>query len=844
MNHFWQGQWFSEAELTARLEGLPTLIAETLTKPWSLTVVLDTCERFSRRLQNDDVLRAKLEKPLREAGELLPGESMEGVCLELAAFLARENLRTKVRRELGDEAPFEVRRLRYDEHVFEHWAPLGFLVHVTPANVFSVAALSAIEGLLTGNINFVKTSGSASLFTHFFFEEFLRDDESGRLKDFILISRLSSKQSQTIAQVLDQADGLAAWGGEEAIAALKKDLPPTARLIAWGHRLSFAYVAKNFFTRSETLRALAHDVCALDQQACSSPQAIYLETDDVRELQSFAVALAQALREVSETIPRKSPGDGEAAELSMVVAKHKISEAFGLGTSVVDPANRWRVLVDHRKALTASPLFRTIWVKPLPATEIISTLRPLRGYLQSVGLAAEVGEFPALTKALRAAGVLRVRPLGRMIESYPGEPHDGEYALARYARRISTETDARFAGISTFAQIEDGTVNRAPVSADSAAPVARPITSKAQFQAAVVDASASELFFKSGGSTGEPKISVFTYADYKTQMRCAAEGLYAAGLDPVGDRCMNLFFGGGLYGGFLSFFSVLEALHAKQFPMAAHHELDVVIDTIIKFKVNVLLGMPSYLLQLFTKGGQRLAQAGVVKKVFYGGEHFTSSQKKYLKQEFGVEVIRSASYGSVDAGPLGYQCAHCEGSVHHLNHELQSLEIMKLDRDLPVEENEIGRLLFTSKVRQGQNLTRYEIGDLGRWVLQDCACGRRGARFELLGRHGDVFRVGGSYLNARKWEKILSEDLAYRGEFQIVLTKESLQDHVELRFQETPSLPGLFVVEALLSGDPDLRELVRIDKVLTVIATNTAPNAFERTAGSGKLIRVLDRRTL
>ena len=62
---------------------------------------------------------------------------------------------------------------------------------------------------------------------------------------------------------------------------------------------------------------------------------------------------------------------------------------------------------------------------------------------------------------------------------------------------------------------------------------------------------------------------IFTYDDYREQMRAGAEGLYAAGLDPLSDRCMNLFFSGGLYGGFLSIFSVLEELRAVQFPMAA-----------------------------------------------------------------------------------------------------------------------------------------------------------------------------------------------------------------------------------------------------------------------------------
>jgi phenylacetate-coenzyme A ligase PaaK-like adenylate-forming protein len=832
MNHFWQGKWYSDEELSAQIERLPILIAETLVKPWSLEAVLRTSSAFAERLRSDKALQTRLEKILRDAGEMLPEDSFNDLAKEIADFLSVENLKTKVIRELGDESPFEMRRIRHDRSVFESWAPLGFLVHVAPNNVFSVAALSAIEGLLTGNINLVKTSADSSLFTQVFFEEFFQSDETNELQNFVMVSRLSSRKQDLIQAILQQADGLAAWGGEEAISSLRKQLPSTARMIAWGHRLSFAYIAKNQQSEKSVVEQLAFDICALDQQACSSPQCVYLETEQTSDLADFAVRLSEALQKVSPQVPRREPSDAEAAEITVVVEKQKILRSLEQGDLIAGSSGEWRILIDHRPALMASPLYRTIWLKPLPADKIIQTLRPLRGYLQSVGLASDVAQFPSLTRAFQAAGALRIRPLGKMIDSYSGEPHDGEYALSRYCRRISVEGDQRLNGISTFSQIMPQ-----PQRLFQSA-----VMDKQQFQSMEVAEESSHLFFKSGGSTGTPKISVFTYSDYHRQMRCAAEGLYAAGLDPLNDRCMNLFFGGGLYGGFISFFSVLEAMEAKQFPMSAHFDWPLVIDMILKYKVNVLLGMPSYLLQLFAQGGKRLAKAGVVKKVFYGGEHFTQAQKVYLRREFGVEVIRSASYGSVDAGPLGYQCEHCEGSVHHLHGELQQLEIVKLETDEPVCENEIGRLLFTSKVRSGQTLQRYEIGDIGRWVSGDCHCGRQSRRFELLGRHGDVFRAGGSYLNFRKWEKILSEDLAYTGEFQVVLKKNGFFDEAEIRFQETPSLPGLYVMETLLAGDPDLKELVHGEKSLVLSATATKQSEFERTGGSGKLIRVIDRR--
>src|ERR1019366_8470697 len=136
----------------------------------------------------------------------------------------------------------------------------------------------------------------------------------------------------------------------------------------------------------------------------------------------------------------------------------------------------------------------------------------------------------------------------------------------------------------------------------------------------------------------------------------------------------------------------------------AQTDLAMVADAIVKNKVNVLLGMPSYLVQLFEQQKDVLLRGAKIKKIFYGGEHFNEAQRRYLGETFGIEIIRSIGYGSVDAGPLGYQCRCCDGGIHHLHQRLQSLEILDLDRDEPAKGEAVGRLVFSSRVRQGQTL--------------------------------------------------------------------------------------------------------------------------------------------
>jgi phenylacetate-coenzyme A ligase PaaK-like adenylate-forming protein len=301
-----------------------------------------------------------------------------------------------------------------------------------------------------------------------------------------------------------------------------------------------------------------------------------------------------------------------------------------------------------------------------------------------------------------------------------------------------------------------------------------------------------------------------------------------------------------LYGGFTSFFTILEKMEAVQFPMGASTDFNLVADTIVKNKVTAILGMPSYLMQLFSNNSDTLKKYSGIKKIFFGGEHFSEAQQNYLKKNFGVEIIRSASYGSVDAGPLGYQCEHCKGGIHHLNERLHDLEVVGLFEDTPVAKGEVGRFLFTSKVRHGQKISRYEIGDVGRILDENCACGRSGTRFELLGRHGDVFRIGTIFLSYQKFHKILLDKFNFSGSFQLHLYSgtENKKEKIILLLENTRevNLSPSQMRSLLIENYPDLTEVVVKDHVLDFEVEFKMLMELEHNPKTGKLRSVIDHR--
>lgn len=839
--HFWFGECLEKKEFLERLNASLENADVWAKAPLNNQLLFDVVHKIQHELKKKAAFYQLLENDLKSRGDITSDEieySMQG----LIEFLSVDQLRVKLKRELGSEHPFELKRHEYRENQFEAWFPMGTIVHITPNNSPLLSVLAVIEGLLSGNCNVLKLAHRDSQFAILFFEELCRIDTTSSLKNYLCIAKISSKEKNELKLLLSVADVVSAWGGEESVQSVREMSPKGARIVEWGHKISFSYITEKKKNDKNVFIKMAEEICLNEQMACSSPQCVFIEDADFDELKTVGKKLAEALDVVSARTKRVMPGPQETAELTVTKELVRLNSLKKETMLIESEKKDWRIYIENTPALNSSPLFRTIWLKPMPRKNIISQLRPLKMYLQTAGIAAAADEVEALTRDFFTAGVQRVRAIGEMTDSYIGEPHDGVYALERYCQRINFLDSRSSEMMKDKAAFEEQKTIAIKKSS--------PIMDKADFQAQVVEDKYSDLFFQSGGSSGEPKLSVFTYADYHRQMELAAEGLFAAQLNPATDRCMNLFYAGSLYGGFTSFFTILEKLNAVQFPMGASTDFSMVGKTIVKNKVDTLLGMPSYFIQLFKENHELFKSYQGIKKIFYGGEHFSEAQRDYLKREFKVEIIRSASYGSVDAGPLGFQCAYAVGGIHHLHEKLHDMEVVELENDRPVIKGDIGRLLFSSKVRHGQKIERYAIGDVGRELDGLCGCGRRGTRFELLGRHGDVFRIGTVFLSYQKFQKILIDKLEYEGSIQVHLhagsgnKKEKVVLKIEKLFKspdknaQTPE--GLS--KLLLENYTDLKMVVVEDMVLDFEVEIVSREDLVFSPTTGKLRSVIDHR--
>lgn len=415
-----------KAELARTLAG-PALEAET---------VVRACDTLSREIASgkyDRLLQMALgrgEEPAalsaRESAAYISdasaaGDSLSPQLQHAARLLSRPWLEERLRWELP---PLPEGVERY---------PLGVLLHIGAGNMEGLPAYSVVEGLLAGNINLLKLPEGDDGISSFLLRRLVAIEP--RLRPYVYVFRISSSDRVPMKRLASLADGIAVWGGDEAIRAVRMLAGPGVKLIEWGHKVSFAYVTPRGID-GQQLRLLARHMLDTGQVLCSSCQGIYLDTADQGQLEQFSKYFLEILE--SEAWGRPAADQGARARNTLRVQCSRL-EAAAYGRKQVFSGALASVTLEQDPSPQVSLMFGNCWVKPLLRTDILPVLRDSSGYLQTVALICGEEEREQLTRLLWRAGAVRVCRAGNM--SAPPEngfqPHDGEYPLARYSKLVT-----------------------------------------------------------------------------------------------------------------------------------------------------------------------------------------------------------------------------------------------------------------------------------------------------------------------------------------------------------------------------------------------------------------------
>ncbi len=327
------------------------------------------------------------------------------------------------------------------------------LVHNWAGNVPALALWSLVCGLLVKAGNIGKLPSAEPLFAGWFAR--LLAEVHPPIAECFAVVWWRGAGEEGASALYAQADTVLAYGGNEALDAIRLRLPVTTRFLPHGHKLGFGVISA---TALDTLKApsiarlAAWDVMRYDQQGCYSPHVFYVQRGGAVSPRAFSGYLAGELANLHWRFPLRPL----AVEDSAAVAKWQQGvewKALSAGTTesadplIGAPSAAWSVAYsDTLQPLSPTAMQRTIQVVGVDALDdVVPVVAPHSRFLQTAGIAAAPAELFRLAGLLGAVGVTRISAIGAMSAPEAGWHHDGRFNLLDLVRMTEIEQSAELA---------------------------------------------------------------------------------------------------------------------------------------------------------------------------------------------------------------------------------------------------------------------------------------------------------------------------------------------------------------------------------------------------------------
>jgi hypothetical protein len=307
------------------------------------------------------------------------------------------------------------------------------IAHVAAGNLPNPTLLSLVLGLLLRSAQFVKCARGMTLLPRLFAHSLF--DTEPKLGACLEIASWHGGDAGLEQVLFEEADCVTATGTNETLTSIRQRLPPLKRFLAYGHRVSFGYVATDALSGAGARKVAsqaAADVAAWNQLGCLSPHVIYVQNGGLVPPEKFAELLAESLAELERTHPRGELPADVAAAIASRRGLYEVRAAHSPETRhwCSQGSTAWTVVYEAAPQFQLSCLNRFIYVKSVKdLTEALQSADNVRGKVSTVGLAASASHARELATELARWGVTRVCPLGQMQNPPLTWRHDGRPAL-------------------------------------------------------------------------------------------------------------------------------------------------------------------------------------------------------------------------------------------------------------------------------------------------------------------------------------------------------------------------------------------------------------------------------
>ena len=428
-------------ELAARVKHASRTYLKFLTTSQIVSII---DKAIARLLDRNDPYRQKAERLL----PLITGYDAEMIRLGLTQYL-KTFRRAELHKFLAEDFA--------NPCILDNFQPMpkgGFakamgpdlLVHIWAGNVPGLPLWSLISGLLVKSGTIGKVPSAEPLFAGWFAELLAEIDP--KLADCLAIVWWKGGDEAREQALLNQADVVLAYGGNDSLAAIRARTPITTRCLTYGHKISFGLVSRAALDTSKAwsvAHQAAYDVIRYDQQGCYSPHVFFIERGGKVSPREFSKYVANELACFEQKFPRRALSLEESSGVAAWRHGEEMKASSQAGRDILgDAAGAWSIVhVEEAEDLAPSGLNRTIKIVAMDdLADAVSRIAPFKAYLQTVGIAASPEELFRLADSFGAVGVTRICALGHMTAPEAGWHHDGRFNLLDLITMTEIEASA------------------------------------------------------------------------------------------------------------------------------------------------------------------------------------------------------------------------------------------------------------------------------------------------------------------------------------------------------------------------------------------------------------------
>jgi phenylacetate-CoA ligase len=337
----------------------------------------------------------------------------------------------------------------------------------------------------------------------------------------------------------------------------------------------------------------------------------------------------------------------------------------------------------------------------------------------------------------------------------------------------------------------------------------------------------------SSGTTGKPTVVGYTRRDIETWSQVVARSLRASGARP-GMKLHNAY-GYGLFTGGLGLHYGAERLGLTTIPVSGgmtERQVQLIVD----FEPDIITVTPSYMLAIldeFRRQG-RDPRATSLKVGIFGAEPWTNAMRHEIEQAFDMHAVDIYGLSEVIGPGVANECVETKDGLHIWeDHFYPEIIDPVTGRVLP--DGEAGELVLTTLTKEAMPVIRYRTRDLTRLLPGTARTMRRMEK--IAGRSDDMLIVRGVNLFPTQVEEQILKVEGLAPHYQIVLTRESRLDELEVLVEAAPASTG---DEARKASAAELGRRVKGLLGITARISVADPGSIERSQGKAR--RVIDKR--